>query len=77
MDEAKCAVCGGPLEAGFVATSNGSGLFWTHDAESSRLRPKGLEVLAPTGFGGTYSANLPGLRCAHCQTILMALKAKP
>jgi hypothetical protein len=77
MTESNCAVCGGPLEAGFVATSNGSGLFWTHDAESSRFRPKGLEVLVPTGFGGTYSANLPGLRCATCQTVLVQLKPKP
>ena len=77
MPEGKCAVCGGPLDAGYVTTSNGSGLLWAHDHPSSRLRPNGLEVLVPTGFGGNYSASLPGLRCASCQTILLALKAKP
>jgi hypothetical protein len=77
MAEAKCATCGGPLEAGFVATSNGSGLFWTLHSEPSRFRPVGLEVLVPTGFGGTYSANLPGLRCAHCGTVLLQLKGRP
>jgi hypothetical protein len=56
-----------------VATSNGSGLYWSHEASSSRFRPKGLEVLVGTGFGGTYSANLPGGRCAKCNTILLAL----
>ena len=75
MSGGKCAVCGGPLEAGFVATSNGSGLFWSLQSTSSRFRPKGLEVLVGTGFGGTYSANLPGQRCAHCRTILLALPA--
>jgi hypothetical protein len=73
MTESKCAVCGGPLAAGFVATSNGSGLYWTHEASSSRFRPKGLEVLVGTGFGGSYSANLPGERCANCNTILLTL----
>lgn len=73
MAESKCAVCGGALEAGFVATSNGSGLYWSHEASSSRFRPKGLEVLVGTGFGGTYSANLPGSRCATCNTILLNL----
>lgn len=75
MAESHCSVCGGPLEAGFVATTNGSGLFWAHEASSSRFRPKGLEVLVGTGFGGTYSANLPGLRCAKCNTILLSLPA--
>ncbi|MGA8709623.1 MAG: PF20097 family protein [Thermoplasmata archaeon] len=73
MSDSKCAVCGGALEAGFVATSNGSGLFWSHQASTSRFRPKGLEVLVGTEFGGTYSANLPGLRCPKCRTILLSL----
>jgi hypothetical protein len=74
MSETRCANCGGSLEAGFVSTTNGSGLFWSHDGNSSRLRPKGLEVLVPTGFQGTYSANLAGLRCPACSTILLRLK---
>jgi hypothetical protein len=65
------------MQAGFVSTSNGSGLFWAHSAEATRFRPKGLEVLVPTLFGGMYSANLPGERCPHCQTILVSLKARP
>lgn len=73
MPGGKCTVCGGPLEAGFVATTNGSGLFWSDRAASARFRPKGLEVLVGTGFGGTYSANLPGQRCLHCRTILLSL----
>ena len=73
MSNAKCTVCGGPLEAGFVTTTNGSGLFWSQNASTSRFRPKDLEVLVGTGFGGTYSANLPGARCAHCRTILLHL----
>jgi len=76
MSTAVCAVCGGPQEAGFIATSNGSGLFWTLEASQSRFRPKGLEVLVGTGFGGTYSANLPGLRCAKCNSILVNLPAR-
>ena len=73
MVEGKCSVCDGPLEGGFVATTNGSGLFWSRQASSARFRPKGLEVLVGTGFGGTYSANLPGQRCPHCRTILLSL----
>ena len=73
MSSAKCTVCGGPLEGGYVTTTNGSGLFWTQHSSSARFRPKGLEVIVGTGFGGTYSANLPGQRCAHCRTILLAL----
>ncbi len=73
MAESQCAVCGGPLESGFVATSNGSGLFWSQEALTSRFRPNGLEVLVGTGFGTAYSANLPGLRCAKCHTVLLAL----
>lgn len=73
MAAATCSACGGPLEAGFVVTTNGSGLFWSHELASARLRPKGLEVLVPTGFGGTYSANLPGERCAKCRTVLLHL----
>jgi hypothetical protein len=76
MVEAKCSTCGGPLETGFLATSNGSGLYWAHEAITSRLRPKGLEVLIGTGFGGNYSANLPGARCTKCNTILLTLPAR-
>jgi len=75
MSESKCTVCGGPLEEGYVATTNGSGLFWAQQSTSTRFRPKGLEVLVGTGFGGTYSANLPGGRCAKCHTILLSLPA--
>ncbi len=73
MADAKCATCGGPVETGFVATTNGSGLYWAHEASASRLRPKGLEVLVPTEFGGTYSANAPAIRCTRCRTITIAL----
>jgi hypothetical protein len=76
MVESKCSVCGGPLEAGFVTSTNGSGLFWSHEAQTSRFRPKGLEVLVPTAFGVMSSANLPGQRCAHCQTILLSVKPR-
>jgi hypothetical protein len=72
MSDQTCAKCGGPLEDGFLATSNGSGLFWAHSGDSSRLRPKDLEVLVPTGFMGTYSANLPGQICRSCGTISLA-----
>jgi hypothetical protein len=71
-----CPTCAAPLEPGFVSTSNGSGLFWSHSAESSRLRPKDQEVIVPTRFGGTYSANLPGERCRACGTILLQLPTK-
>ena len=74
MVEGQCATCGGPLEKGFVSSSNGSGLFWSHEAATSRLRPKDLEVLVPTGFMGTYSANLAGERCRDCRTILVHTK---
>ena len=74
MAEDRCATCGGPLELGFIATTNGSGIFWSHDATAARLRPHGLEVIVPTGFMGTYSANAPGARCAHCRTILLKVK---
>lgn len=74
MTDGQCATCGGTLESGFVSTSNGSGLYWSHEAATARLRPKGLEVLVPTGFMGTYSANLSGGRCPKCQTILLRLK---
>ncbi len=76
MPEGRCGVCGGPLEPGFVATTNGSGLFWAKEATPSRLRPAGLEVLVGTRFGGTSSANLPGVRCAGCGTILLNLAPK-
>ena len=74
MAAGKCSVCGGPTEAGFVSTSNGSGLFWAHTSESTRFRPKGLEVLVPTQFGVMSSANLAGQRCPACQTIVLQLK---
>ena len=73
MTTDQCPSCGGPLEAGFVSTSNGSGLFWAKEAATSRFRPVGLEVLVPTQFGGTFSANLPGVRCARCKTITLRL----
>jgi hypothetical protein len=73
MSASTCSVCGGPLEPGFVATTNGSGLFWSREATAARLRPTGLEVIQGTKFGGTFSANLPGARCAHCRTILVRL----
>ena len=73
MDAAKCSVCGGPTDAGFLVTSNGSGLFWAHDAPDARLRPRGLEVVVGTRFEGTFSAHLPGVRCAGCGTILLRL----
>lgn len=76
MADSKCATCGGPLEAGYVSTTNGSGLEWAHEARTSRLRPKEMEVLVPTGFSGMYSANLPGDRCPHCKTILLHLDRK-
>ncbi len=77
MAQGTCAVCKGPLTSGFVTTTNGSGLYWAREASSMRTRPKGLEVLVGTGFQGSYSANLPGLRCANCQTIVLSLpKAK-
>lgn len=69
----KCPECGGPLESGFLATTNGSGLFWSHHGDASRLRPHDLEVLVPTGFGGTYSANLPSERCPNCKRIFARL----
>lgn len=73
MTSAPCPACGGPLEAGFVATTNGSGLFWAKEASQTRFRPKGLEVLVPTQFGGWFSANLPALRCAKCRTVTLKL----
>jgi hypothetical protein len=72
-DSRKCVTCGGPVEDGYIATTNGSGILWSAEALSTRLRPYGLEVLAPTGFSGSYSANLPGLRCRSCATILVRL----
>lgn len=75
MAESNCAVCGGPLESGFVTTTNGSGLFWAREASETRLRPKGLEVIVGTRFSGTSSANVPGARCPKCRTILIRLPA--
>ncbi|MGA9839009.1 MAG: hypothetical protein WBE40_07700 [Thermoplasmata archaeon] len=60
-----------------MTSTSGSGLFWSHEGSSTRFRPKGLEVLVPTAFGITSSANLPGERCPHCETILLQLKARP
>ncbi|MCI4317396.1 MAG: hypothetical protein L3J96_02565 [Thermoplasmata archaeon] len=77
MVDEKCSQCGGPLEKGFVSTTNGSGLFWSQEAAVSRLRPSGLEVLVPTGFMGTYSANVAGTRCRACGTIHLRLKDAP
>ncbi len=71
-----CATCGGPLESGYVTTTNGSGLFWSKEATETRLRPGGLEVLVPTRFHGTYSANAQGLRCRKCGTILVRVSEK-
>lgn len=69
-DRTACPTCGKPMEPGFLSTSNGSGLFWSHSAQASRLRPVDMEVLVPTGFGGTYSANLAAERCVACKTLL-------
>jgi hypothetical protein len=74
MKDTKCAVCGKTLEAGFLCTTNGSGLFWSREASESRLRPGGLEIVVPTGFMGTYSANLPGARCRACRTLTLRLE---
>ncbi len=76
MPEGRCGVCGGPVESGFVTTTNGSGLFWAKEAAPTRLRPVGLEVLVGTRFEGTSSANLPGVRCSNCRTILLSLSSK-
>jgi Domain of unknown function (DUF6487) len=76
MAEGKCAQCGGPLEQGFVTTTNGSGLFWAREATDTRLRPAGLEVLVPTGFMGTYSANAAALRCHACGTITLTIPSR-
>jgi hypothetical protein len=69
-----CPQCGGALENGFVSTTNGSGLFWSHEDQSTRVRPTGLEVLVPTGFMGTYSANMPGRMCRKCGTISVLVR---
>ncbi|MHB1434619.1 MAG: hypothetical protein ACYCPN_00250 [Thermoplasmata archaeon] len=74
MSSSSCAQCHGPVEQGFVSTTNGSGLFWSRSAAERRLRPTGLEVLVPTGFSGTFSANLAGERCRSCGTILLRVK---
>jgi hypothetical protein len=66
-----CPNCQTTLEDGFLSTSNGSGIFWAHHAEANRLRPHDLEVLAPTRFMGTYSANLAGGRCPACGTVVL------
>jgi hypothetical protein len=69
MSEEKCSDCGAALDRGFLSTTNGSGLYWSHESASTRLRPVGLEVIVPTGFSGTYSANIPGTRCSGCGAI--------
>jgi uncharacterized protein with PIN domain len=74
--EHRCATCGGPLESGFVTTTNGSGLFWSHDSAETRVRPDGLEVLVPTRFHVNSSANVQGLRCRNCNTILVRISEK-
>jgi Domain of unknown function (DUF6487) len=74
MAPSKCGTCGGPLEAGFLATTNGSGLFWATESSATRLRPRGLEVIVPTQFMGSSSANVPGERCRACGTILVRAK---
>lgn len=76
MADEKCSDCGSPVAAGFLSTTNGSGLFWAHESSATRLRPVGLEVVVPTGFSGTYSANLPGTRCTACGAIHLR-PAKP
>jgi hypothetical protein len=70
----RCSSCGGPIEKGFLSTTNGSGLYWAKEAVPSRLRPSGLEVLVPTGFMGTFSANAAAERCRACGTILVRTK---
>jgi hypothetical protein len=77
MSSPVCASCGSPAEAGFLTTTNGSGLFWAHEASTSRLRPKGLEVVVGTGFTGAYSANLPGVRCTKCGTLTLKAPTPP
>jgi hypothetical protein len=68
--EEKCVDCGAAtLDHGFLSTTNGSGLFWSHEPKTSRLRPVGLEVVVPTGFSGTFSANLAGTRCRSCGSL--------
>lgn len=76
MEAGKCPECGETLDKGYISTTNGSGLFWSHESSSSRLRPKGLEVLVPTGFQGTYSANVPGSRCRKCGFLQLHLNPK-
>lgn len=71
MAEAVCPNCGAPTEKGFLCSTNGSGLFWSHESTAARLRPGGLEVVVPTGFMGTYSANAAGARCRKCGTIVL------
>jgi len=73
MGAAKCTACGGPTDEGFLVTSNGSGLFWAHDAPDARPRPGGLEVVVGTRFGGTFSAHLAGARCPACGTLTLRL----
>jgi hypothetical protein len=74
--EHRCATCGGPLESGFLTTTNGSGLFWSREAAETRVRPDGLEVLVPTRFHVNSSANAQGLRCRSCNTILVRVSEK-
>lgn len=69
--ESSCPYCGHDLERGFVTTSNGSGLFWAKTAETTRLRPHGLEVIVGTQFNVNFSANAPGLYCRGCGTIIL------
>lgn len=71
-----CPRCGTAMERGFLSTTNGSGLFWSHHDEAIRLRPHDLEVLVPTRFGGNFSANLTGSRCPSCGTLVLERPAK-
>ena len=68
-----CPRCNGPMEEGFVVTTNGSGLYWSKEEAHRRLRPHGLEVLVPTEFGGAYSATARARRCPVCRAIDLRL----
>jgi hypothetical protein len=74
VDDQHCPYCGTAWEAGFLATSNGSGLFWSKESHETRLRPKGLEILVGTEFTGAYSANASASRCRNCGTIVLHVK---
>ncbi len=71
-DGTRCPFCSGPMETGFLSTSNGSGLFWSRIGAATRLRPRDMEVVVPTGFSGMFSANLKAERCPRCRKIVSA-----